>query len=134
MTKPVLVSLRQDCTSWAGILYLRGTAEAVRKAGVPVADVAELVGGGAILGHRVVTLSREIHSGLPADLNSQADLAEFESLGIPLIDLVAVDMYPLEEEINNPDATAESVREKPTLAVRRCYELPQGSAYRPVCT
>jgi len=89
-----------------------GTAEAVRKAGVPVTDVSELVGGGAILGHRVVTLSREVHSGLLADLHSDADLAELESLGIPLIDLVAVDMYPLEEEIKKSDATAESVREK----------------------
>lgn len=89
-----------------------GTAEAVRKAGVPVTDVAELVGGGAILGHRVVTLSREVHSGLLADLNSDADLAELENLGIPLIDLVAVDMYPLEEEIKSGEATVESVREK----------------------
>lgn len=89
-----------------------GTAEAVRKAGVPVTDVAELVGGGAILGHRVVTLSREVHSGLLADLESTADLAELKSLGIPLIDLVAVDMYPLEQEISQPSATAASVREK----------------------
>lgn len=89
-----------------------GTAEAVRKAGVPVTDVAELVGGGAILGHRVVTLSRELHSGLLADMHSADDLAELETLGIPLIDLVAVDMYPLEEEINSPEATPKSVREK----------------------
>ncbi len=89
-----------------------GTAAAVREAGVPVTDVAELVGGGAILGHRVVTLSREVHSGLLADLDSEADLAELESLNIPIIDLVAVDMYPLEEEIKNSDSTAESVREK----------------------
>lgn len=89
-----------------------GTAEAVRKAGVPVTDVSELVGGGAILGHRVVTLSREVHSGLLADLDSKEDLAELKTLGIPVIDLVAVDMYPLEEEINKPEATAESVREK----------------------
>lgn len=89
-----------------------GTAEAVRKAGVPVTDVAELVGGGAILGHRVVTLSREVHSGLLADLDSPSDLAELKALNIPIIHLVAVDMYPLEEEINNPESTAESIREK----------------------
>lgn len=89
-----------------------GTAEAVRKAGVPVTDVAELVGGGAILGHRVVTLSREVHSGLLADLNSATDLAELEALKIPVIHLVAVDMYPLEEEIKNPSSTAETIREK----------------------
>ncbi len=89
-----------------------GTAEAVRKAGVPVTDVAELVGGGAILGHRVVTLSREVHSGLLADLASEADLAELKELNIPVIHLVAVDMYPLEEEINNPNSTPESIREK----------------------
>ncbi len=89
-----------------------GTADAVRKAGVPVTDVAELVGGGAILGHRVVTLSREVHSGLLADLNSAADLAELEALNIPIIHLIANDMYPLEEEISNPNSTPESIREK----------------------
>lgn len=76
-----------------------GTAKAVSEAGVDVTDVSELVGGSAILGHRVVTLSREISAGLLADKQSAEDMAEMEKLGLPIIDLVCVDMYPLEEAI-----------------------------------
>lgn len=94
------------------IISSGGTAKVVAEAGVPVTDVAELVGGEAILGHRVVTLSREIHSGLLADADKEADLQELKDRGIPFIDLVAVDMYPLEEEIYSGHSTLESVIEK----------------------
>ncbi len=94
------------------IISSGGTAKVVADAGVPVTDVAELVGGEAILGHRVVTLSREVHSGLLADADKPEDLAELKERGIPFIDLVAVDMYPLEEEIASGNATLASVIEK----------------------
>ena len=73
--------------------------------------MASLVGGGAILGHKVVTLSREIHGGILAD-DSEADAADLEREGIPRIGLVCVDMYPLHDELANPEATPESVRAK----------------------
>lgn len=76
-----------------------GTAKAIADAGITVKDVSDLVGGSAILGHRVVTLSREISAGLLADKSSQADLDELDKLKLPLIDMVCVDMYPLEEAI-----------------------------------
>lgn len=76
-----------------------GTAKAIQAAGLEVKDIAELVGGQAMLGHRVVTLSREISAGLLADKNNPDDLAELNKLGIPVIDLVCVDMYPLETAI-----------------------------------
>lgn len=88
-----------------------GTAAALASAGVPVTDVAGLVGGGAILGHRVVTLSREVHAGLLARPVPE-DLAEIEALGIPYIDLVCVDLYPLTEELGRSGATEASVTEK----------------------
>lgn len=88
-----------------------GTAAALGAGEVPVTDVADLVGGGAILGHRVVTLSREVHAGLLAR-PVEEDLAELAALGIPFIDLVCVDLYPLSAEIANPAATPESVIEK----------------------
>jgi len=76
-----------------------GTAKAITDAGLDVTDVSELVGGQAILGHRVVTLSREISAGLLADKNSAEDLAELAKLKLPIIHLVCVDMYPLEQAI-----------------------------------
>lgn len=88
-----------------------GTARTLAETGIPVRDVAELVGGGSILGHRVVTLSREVHAGLLAR-DIPEDRAELERLGIPFIDLVCVDLYPLAEEIARHGATPESVIEK----------------------
>jgi hypothetical protein len=86
-----------------------GTAKAVQDAGIDVTDVSSLVGGDAILGHRVVTLSREISAGLLADKASQEDLDEMTKLGLPIIDLVCVDMYPLEEAINKQGSTKAEV-------------------------
>lgn len=86
-----------------------GTAKALAEGGVAVTDVSELVGGGAILGHRVVTLSREISAGLLADQASAEDMAELSKLGLPVIDLVCVDMYPLEEAIAKDGVTAQDI-------------------------
>lgn len=85
-----------------------GTCAKLAQEGVPVTDVAELVGGKAIFGHRVVTLSREVHAGLLAKDNA-TDRAELNKLGIPFIDLVCVDLYPLRAEIERKGSTPESV-------------------------
>jgi phosphoribosylaminoimidazolecarboxamide formyltransferase/IMP cyclohydrolase len=89
-----------------------GTAKAIAAAGVEVTDIASLVGGGPILGHRVVTLSREISAGLLADKSQPADLDEMAGLKLPIIDLVCVDMYPLEEIISKPGTTEADIIEQ----------------------
>jgi phosphoribosylaminoimidazolecarboxamide formyltransferase/IMP cyclohydrolase len=93
------------------ILASGGTARTLSEAGIAVQDVASLVGGQAILGHRVVTLSREVHAGLLAR-KTEDDAKEMEQLGIPYIDLVCVDLYPLHDELRRPGSTMESVIEK----------------------
>lgn len=87
-----------------------GTHKKLKGSGIPVNPVAELVGGEAILGHRVVTLSREVHSGLLAT-TSDEDIKELAELAIPFIDLVCVDLYPLRAEIEREGSTMESVIE-----------------------
>jgi phosphoribosylaminoimidazolecarboxamide formyltransferase/IMP cyclohydrolase len=99
-----------DALGWK--LYASGgTAKVIAEAGMPVTDVAELVGGGAILGHRVVTLSREIAAGIIAGHTAEDD-AELAQLGIPRIGLVCVDMYPLRNAIKDPSSTEQLVIEK----------------------
>jgi phosphoribosylaminoimidazolecarboxamide formyltransferase/IMP cyclohydrolase len=93
------------------ILASGGTAKILKDAGIEVKDVADLVGGGAILGHRVVTLSREVHAGLLADRHNAEHMTEMEKLGLPVIDLVCCDFYPLGDAVAKPDATIESVVE-----------------------
>lgn len=86
-----------------------GTAKALTQGNIENTDISELVGGGAILGHKVVSLSREVHAGLLADPTIDTEIEELESLGIPFIDLVCVDLYPLKETINGLDATEAAV-------------------------
>jgi len=101
--KDGIVEFAQGLVALGWKLYASGgTARCLKEACIPVTDVAELVGGGAILGHRVVTLSREVHAGLLAR-DIPEDTTELEKLGISWFDLVCVDLYPLEEAIANPD-------------------------------
>jgi phosphoribosylaminoimidazolecarboxamide formyltransferase/IMP cyclohydrolase len=88
-----------------------GTFKHLTSNGITALPVADLVGGEAILGHRVVTLSREIHAGLLAK-NTPEDVKELADLAIPRLDLVCVDLYPLEAEIAKPGSTRESVIEQ----------------------
>ena len=90
------------------ILASAGTTKFLMEKGVASTDVATIIGE-PILGHRVVTLSREIHAGI---LARAEDAEELKRLGIRRIDLVFVALYPLQEEIARPSATEESVIEK----------------------
>ena len=93
--------------SWT-LLGSAGTATYLKENGVECRDVAEIVGA-PILGHRVVTLSRELFAGL---LATDADAAELEKLGVPRIDLVYVTLYPLEKTIADTSSTPNDVIDK----------------------
>lgn len=85
-----------------------GTAQVLIKAGLAVRDVAEFTKLPPILGHRVVTLAPQIHGGLLAAVEMQTEL---NLLGYPWIDLVCVDLYPLEQKLRRGKATRDSVIE-----------------------
>lgn len=95
---------------WA-IYSSGGTAKVLLDASIPVIDIGTMVGE-PLLGHRVVTISRELHAGILADRLKAEDLAELESLGLPCFGVVCVDFYALIEEIRKPGATLNSVIEK----------------------
>jgi phosphoribosylaminoimidazolecarboxamide formyltransferase/IMP cyclohydrolase len=100
--KTGIEAFAQSLKDMGWLIYASGgTAKALTVANIAVKDTSELVGGKAILGHRVVTLSREISAGLLANKDSQEDIKEMDDLNIPIIDLVCVDMYPLERTIQN---------------------------------
>jgi phosphoribosylaminoimidazolecarboxamide formyltransferase / IMP cyclohydrolase len=71
-----------------------GTAAAITAAGLPVADVADLTGSPAMLGHRVVTLHPKVHGGILADLDDETHRADLATHGIEPIALVVVNLYP----------------------------------------
>ena len=79
------------------LLSTGGTAHALREAGLPVRDVAEVTASPELLGGRVKTLHPRVHAGLLARRTDPDDRAELEAHGIGEIDLVVVNLYPFRE-------------------------------------
>ncbi len=80
------------------LLSTGGTHQALEKAGVPVTAVAQVTGFPEIMDGRVKTLHPKIHGGILAR-PIPAHLQAAEELGIGLIDIVAVNLYPFRETI-----------------------------------
>lgn len=93
------------------IISSSGTAKYLKDNGIDSKDLASFLGE-PILGHRVVSLSREFYATLLSRPDNAEDMKELEKLKLPYISLVCCDMYPLSQEIAKKDATLESVIEK----------------------
>ena len=87
-----------------------GTARALRGAGLEALEVSELTGFPEILDGRVKTLHPAVHGGLLA--RAEVDAAATEKLGIDWIDLLAVNLYPFEATILDPDCSEEGAVEQ----------------------
>ena len=80
------------------ILSTGGTAATLRDAGLAVTDVAEITGFPEIMDGRVKTLHPNIHGGLLARRDNATHLAAMQEQGIAEIDLLAVNLYPFEQQ------------------------------------
>jgi phosphoribosylaminoimidazolecarboxamide formyltransferase/IMP cyclohydrolase len=74
-----------------------GTREALSKAGLVVADIAELTGFPEMMDGRVKTLHPAVHGGVLAIRNNPAHLEAMRAHGIRPIDVVVVNLYPFED-------------------------------------
>ena len=91
------------------ILSTGGTAVALRQAGIPVTDVADITGFPEIMDGRVKTLHPLIHGGL---LNrGETDAAVMARHGIKAIDLLVVNLYPFEATTSRAGCTREDAIE-----------------------
>jgi len=93
------------------ILSSGGTARAVRDAGVPVRDIAEVTGFPAMLGHRVVTLHPKVHGAILALRDDPEHQADIDKYGLEPIDLVCVSLYPFEQAVAKEGCTPEDALE-----------------------
>jgi len=88
-----------------------GSAKALRQAGLPVLDVAEVTHSPEMLGGRVKTLHPAIHGGILAQ-DTPADQADLAAQQIAPIDLVVCNLYPFEQTIAQPGVTlAEAIEQ-----------------------
>ncbi len=109
--KAGLVGLAKDLDALGvELIASGGTAAAIRDAGLPVLDVAELTASPEMLGGRVKTLHPKIHGGILARRDLAEDRADLEANSIREIDLVVCNLYPFQATVARPDVSwAEAV-------------------------
>src|SRR5689334_15694152 len=95
-----------------GLVSTGGTAKALRDAGVPVREVAEITQFPEMLDGRVKTLHPAIHGGLLARRDLPEHMNAVREHGIGLIDLVAVNLYPFEQTAARKDVAPSEVIER----------------------
>ena len=74
-----------------------GTARALREAGLQVHDVSQVTDFPEMMDGRVKTLHPRVHGGLLAKRDDADHQAAAEEHGIPMIDLLVVNLYPFED-------------------------------------
>ncbi|MEO0679501.1 MAG: bifunctional phosphoribosylaminoimidazolecarboxamide formyltransferase/IMP cyclohydrolase [Pseudomonadota bacterium] len=76
-----------------------GTARALREAGLPVREVAELTGFPEMMDGRVKTLHPAVHGGLLARRDDADHMRALADQGFGPIDLLCVNLYPFEATV-----------------------------------
>jgi len=111
--KAGLVELAKDLNCLGVELVASGgTASAIRDAGLPVLDVAELTASPEMLGGRVKTLHPKIHGGILARRDLAEDQTDLADHSILELDLVVCNLYPFEATVAQPDVTRAEAVEK----------------------
>jgi len=87
------------------IVSTGGTAEALRREGIPVVLVEQVTGFPEMMDGRVKTLHPKVHGALLARRDNAGDLAAMKQYDITPIDLVAVNLYPFRETVAKPQTT-----------------------------
>lgn len=113
----ISVSDKRDLISFASgltgmgveILSTGGTCRQLREAGIEAIEVSDKTGFPEIMDGRVKTLHPTIHGGLLGRRGKDEDV--MSEHGIEPIDLLAVNLYPFEQTIANPDASLEDAVE-----------------------
>jgi phosphoribosylaminoimidazolecarboxamide formyltransferase/IMP cyclohydrolase len=94
------------------IVSTGGTAEALRREGIPVVPIEQVTGFPEMMDGRVKTLHPKVHGALLARRDHPGDVAALREHGITPIDLVAVNLYPFRETVAKPGTTFEQAIEQ----------------------
>jgi phosphoribosylaminoimidazolecarboxamide formyltransferase/IMP cyclohydrolase len=98
--KEGVVELARTLAGMGVKLYASGGTERVLKeATVPVHSVEELTGFPELLGGRVKTLHPNVHAGILALRDDPRHMQELAEHGLPLIDVVVVNLYPFQQTV-----------------------------------
>jgi phosphoribosylaminoimidazolecarboxamide formyltransferase/IMP cyclohydrolase len=94
------------------IISTGGTADLLRKEGVPVRDISSFTDFPEVLEGRVKTLHPRVHGGLLFKRGNELHEKQAKECGFQPIDLVVVNLYPFEATVQKPDVTlAEAIEQ-----------------------
>lgn len=93
------------------ILSTGGTADLLRKGGVPVIQVSDYTGFPEMMDGRIKTLHPRVHGGILARRDLPEHVKAMEDHGIRPIDLVVINLYPFEETVARKDCSLEDAIE-----------------------
>ncbi|PKO36638.1 MAG: bifunctional phosphoribosylaminoimidazolecarboxamide formyltransferase/inosine monophosphate cyclohydrolase [Betaproteobacteria bacterium HGW-Betaproteobacteria-6] len=93
------------------LLSTGGTAKMLRDAGLTVTEIGDYTGFPEMLDGRVKTLHPKVHGGILARRDLAEHMATIEQHGIPMIDLVCVNLYPFAATIAKDGVTLEDAIE-----------------------
>jgi len=81
------------------IISTGGTYKTLVGAGIPVINISDVTGFPECLDGRVKTLHPKIHAGILAVRNNSKHMEQIQELGVELIDIVVVNLYPFKQTI-----------------------------------
>ena len=87
------------------ILSTGGTRRQLAEAGLPVRAVEDYTGFPEIMDHRVVTLHPKVHGGILCVRDKETHMKEAEELGIEMIDMVVINLYPFQQTVAKEGVT-----------------------------
>lgn len=93
------------------ILSTGGTAKFLKDNGLTVVDVSEHTQFPELFDGRVKTLHPKVHGGLLQRRDHDEDVRDAKKHDIPVIDLVAINLYPFEQTIAKPGVSLEEAIE-----------------------
>jgi len=125
-----IVELSKELTK-AGVELVStgGTFSKIADAGIKVTQISDLTGFPQLLGGRVKTLHPKVHAGILARRESPEHMAELAEHFIEPIDIVAVNLYPFEDTLQDPSAALPDLLENidiggPTLVRAAAKNFP----------
>ncbi len=84
------------------IISTGGTAGFIEKLGIPVTGISEVTKFPEMMNGRVKTLHPNVHGALLARRDDPEHMKQARDLGIELIDMVVVNLYPFEKTVADP--------------------------------
>lgn len=93
------------------IISTGGTKKALEDAGLSVIGISEITNFPEIMDGRVKTLHPNVHGALLCVRDNPDHVAQVEELGIDMIDLVCVNLYPFKETVQKEGVSHEEIIE-----------------------